>query len=64
MKTFRFHDYGEPASVLWLEDVAVPEPRAGQVRVQVHACGFNPADWFLCRGLFAGDLPRGIGLGC
>ena len=62
MKTLRFHDYGEPASVLRLEDVAVPEPRAGQVRVQVHACGLNPADWFLCRGLFAGDLPRGIGL--
>jgi NADPH:quinone reductase-like Zn-dependent oxidoreductase len=28
----------------------------------VHACGLNPADWALCRGLFAGDLPRGIGL--
>ncbi|WP_244287228.1 alcohol dehydrogenase catalytic domain-containing protein [Amycolatopsis rubida] len=22
----------------------------------------NPADWALCEGLFAGDLPRGIGL--
>ena len=26
------------------------------------ACGVNPADWWLCRGLFAGELPRGIGL--
>ena len=62
MKTLRFHDYGEPADVLRLEDALAPEPRAGQIRVRVHACGLNPADWFLCRGLFAGDLPRGIGL--
>ncbi len=62
MKTLRFHDYGEPESVLRLEDVAVPEPYAGQIRLRVHACGLNPADWFLCRGLFPGNLPRGIGL--
>ena len=62
MKTLRFHEYGEPVDVLRLEEVAVPSPRAGQIRVRVHACGLNPADWFLCRGLFAGDLPRGVGL--
>ena len=62
MKTLRFHEHGEPADVLRLEEVAVPRPRAGQIRVQVHACGLNPADWALCRGLFAGDLPRGVGL--
>jgi NADPH:quinone reductase-like Zn-dependent oxidoreductase len=27
----------------------------------VHAAGLAPADWALCRGLFAGNLPRGIG---
>ena len=62
MKTLRFHEYGEPADVLRLEEAAVPSPRAGQIRVRVHACGLNPADWSLCRGLFAGDLPRGVGL--
>ncbi len=62
MKTLRFHEYGEPADVLRLQDVAVPNPGTGQIRVRVHACGLNPADWFLCRGLFAGDLPRGVGL--
>jgi len=62
MRTLRFHGYGEPADVLRLEDVAVPHPGAGQIRVRVHACGLNPADWALCRGLFARDLPRGIGL--
>ncbi len=62
MRTLRFHGYGEPADVLHLEQAEVPQPRAGQVRVRVHACGLNPADWALCRGLFAGDLPRGVGL--
>ena len=62
MKTLRFHEYGEPSDVLRLEGVAVPRPGAGQIRVRVHACGLNPADWYLCRGLFPGGLPRGIGL--
>ena len=62
MKTLRFHEYGGPADVLRLEDVAVPSPRAGQIRIRVHACGLNPADWALCRGLFPGNLPRGVGL--
>lgn len=62
MKTLRFHEYGEPADVLRLEEVAVPDPRAGQIRVRVHACGLNPADRALCRGLFDSDLPRGVGL--
>jgi NADPH:quinone reductase-like Zn-dependent oxidoreductase len=28
----------------------------------VQTCGLNPADWALCSGLFAGELPRVIGL--
>jgi len=62
MRTLRFRDYGGPADVLRLENADAPEPRAGHIRVRVHACGLNPADWALCRGLFAGDLPRGVGL--
>ncbi len=62
MKTLRFHGYGEPADVLKLEDATIPRPGSGRIRVLVHACGLNPADWALCRGLFAGGLPRGIGL--
>jgi NADPH:quinone reductase-like Zn-dependent oxidoreductase len=33
------YDYGEPADVLRLEEAGVPEPRAGLIRVRVHACG-------------------------
>ncbi len=62
MAAVRFHDYGEPAEVLHLEQIPVPSPGPGRVRVRVHACGLNPADWALCRGLFAGQLPRGVGL--
>ena len=62
LKTLRFHEYGEPADVLRLETAVIPNPGAGQIRVRVHACGLNPADWALCRGLFSGKLPRGIGL--
>ncbi|MCW6513190.1 NADP-dependent oxidoreductase [Lichenifustis flavocetrariae] len=62
MRTLRFSQYGEPKEVLRLEETDIPEPKAGHVRVKVHACGLNPADWALCRGLFAGNLPRGIGL--
>ena len=62
MRTLRFHAYGEPAEVLTLERAPVPETAAGRVRVSVRACGLNPADWALCRGLFPGKLPRGVGL--
>ena len=61
MRTVRFHEYGEPADVLRLETVPVPEPGPGRIRIAVHACGLAPADWALCRGLFPGTLPRGIG---
>ncbi|MEU9017324.1 NADP-dependent oxidoreductase [Actinomadura sp. NPDC048394] len=62
MRTLRFHEYGAALDVLRLDDAEPPVPGPGQVRVAVEACGLNPADWALCGGLFAGDLPRGVGL--
>jgi NADPH:quinone reductase-like Zn-dependent oxidoreductase len=43
MKAVRFHEYGGP-EVLKVEDVAVPEPGAGEVRVRVAGAAFNPVD--------------------
>ncbi|QOS79533.1 NADP-dependent oxidoreductase [Paenibacillus sp. JNUCC31] len=64
MRTIRFHNYGEPTDVLCLDEVVIPEPGPGRIRVSVRACGLNPVDWGMCRGHFAGQLPlpRGIGL--
>jgi NADPH:quinone reductase-like Zn-dependent oxidoreductase len=61
MHTVRFHEYGEPQDVLRFESADVPEPGPGLIRVAMYAAGLAPADWALCRGLFAGSLPRGIG---
>ena len=62
MKALRLQSYGAPLEVLQLEDTAIPNPGAGQIRVRVHACGLNPADWALCQGFMPSSLPRGIGL--
>lgn len=62
MRTIRYFKYGEPAEVLRLEEAPIPAPKAGHVLVRVHACGLNPADWALCRGLSARQVPSGIGL--
>ena len=62
MRTVRFHEHGEPLDVLRLDEAVVPTPAADHIRVRVIACGLTPADSALCRGLFAADLPRGVGL--
>ncbi|WP_258168770.1 alcohol dehydrogenase catalytic domain-containing protein [Paenibacillus sp. AR247] len=62
MRAIRLHDYGEPADVLRMEQVEIPSPGPGRIRVTVRACGLNPVDWVLCKGLYPGKLPRGIGL--
>ena len=62
MRAVRFHRHGEPLDVLELDDLAVPTPSPNNIRVRVAACGVTPADSALCRGLFGGDLPQGVGL--
>ncbi|MGW2095894.1 NADP-dependent oxidoreductase [Promicromonospora sukumoe] len=52
MKAVRFHETGS-AEVLRYEDVEVPVPGAGEVRVQVAGSAFNPADG----GMRGGFLP-------
>ena len=61
MKALRLETYGRPFDVLRLEDVAIPNPGIGQVRVRVHACALNPADWVVCEGFLPVPPPRGIG---
>jgi NADPH:quinone reductase-like Zn-dependent oxidoreductase len=61
MKALHLETYGKPFDVLRLEDVAIPNPGTGQVRVRVHACALNPADWAVCEGFLPVPPPRGIG---
>jgi NADPH:quinone reductase-like Zn-dependent oxidoreductase len=61
MKALQVHRYGAPAEVLTLAKAPIPTPGAGQVRIRVHACAFNPADWAVCQGFFPLPPPRGIG---
>ncbi|MCG7286997.1 NADP-dependent oxidoreductase [Cellulomonas sp. ACRRI] len=57
MKAVRFHQTGG-ADVLRYEDVALPEPGAGEVRVRVAGSAYNPADG----GMRGGFLPIPITL--
>jgi NADPH:quinone reductase-like Zn-dependent oxidoreductase len=52
MKAIRFHGVGGP-EVLTYDEVDLPQPVAGQVRVRVAASAFNAAD----NGMRAGFLP-------
>jgi len=44
MRAWRVHEYGNPLEVLRLDEVAVPEPGPGEVRVNVQAIPLNLND--------------------
>lgn len=50
MNAIRVHEAGGP-EVLRYERVPIPELRAGEVLVRVHAVGVNPPDWYLRDGM-------------
>ena len=56
MKAVRFHDYGDP-DVLRYEDVDLPVPAAGQVRVRVAATSFNGVDANIRAGFMREPIP-------
>ncbi|MEW2512837.1 NADP-dependent oxidoreductase [Streptomyces sp. NPDC046870] len=56
MKAVRFHEYGEPG-VLRHEDVELPVPGAGEVRIRVAATSFNPVDGNIRGGFMRGPIP-------
>ena len=56
MKAIRFHQYGD-TDVLRYEDVAVPDPAAGQVRVRVAGTTFNGVDANIRAGNMQGPMP-------
>jgi NADPH:quinone reductase-like Zn-dependent oxidoreductase len=56
MRAVRFHDFGQP-SVLVVENIARPEPGAGQVLIRVDAAGVNPIDWKIRAGYLKQFMP-------
>ena len=59
-KAVRFHKTGGP-EVLQLDDVTVPDPGPGQVRIRHSAIGVNFVDTYQRTGLYALALPSGAG---
>src|SRR5207302_9781585 len=55
-KAVRFHEYDD-ASVLRLEEISRPAPRAGEVLVRVRATGVHPMDWKLRAGYLKDFVP-------
>jgi NADPH:quinone reductase-like Zn-dependent oxidoreductase len=50
MQAVRIHGFGGP-DVLRVDEIPVPEPGPGEVRVSVHAVGVNPPDWYMREGM-------------
>jgi NADPH:quinone reductase len=61
MKAIRFHKTGGP-EVLQYEEVELPPPGKGEVRIRHHAIGLNFIDTYHRSGLYPVPLPSGIGL--
>ena len=56
MQAIVFERFGEPADVLTLRDVAMPQPGPGEVRIRMRASPVNPSDIMVVRGGY-GRLP-------
>lgn len=57
MKAVVFDRFGDPAEVLHVADVPMPEPGRGEVRVRMLASPINPSDLLTVRGQY-GRLPK------
>ena len=61
MKVVRVHKYGGP-EVLTLEEIPVPEPKAGEARVKIAAIGVNYIDIYQRTGLYPLQTPFTLGM--
>jgi zinc-binding alcohol dehydrogenase/oxidoreductase len=61
MRAVRLHELGGPQN-LRIDDVAIPQPQAGEVLVRLRAAAFNRRDVYITQGLYPGiALPRILG---
>jgi NADPH:quinone reductase-like Zn-dependent oxidoreductase len=57
MRAVRINSFGD-ASVLSIEDIAIPEPGPGEILVRVVASSVNPIEWKIRSGMMAKALQR------
>jgi NADPH:quinone reductase-like Zn-dependent oxidoreductase len=57
MKAVRFNRFGDPKEVLHIQELPIPQPNPGQVRVRMIASPINPSDLLVVRGAY-GRLPQ------
>ena len=60
VNAIRMHAYGGP-EVLQFEEIELPEPGAGEVRIRHTAIGLNFIDTYHRSGLYPMELPTGLG---
>jgi len=60
VKAVRVHEFGD-ASHLVYEDAPMPEPKNGEVRVKVQACGLNFVEVYQRKGQYSSSLPFTLG---
>jgi len=53
MRAWQIKRHAEPADAIELVDVPVPEPDAGEIRIEVDAAAISLPDVFMCRGTYA-----------
>ena len=59
-KAIRIHEYGGPEVLRW-EEVKIPSPASGEVRIQNKAIGLNYIDTYQRTGLYPLNLPAILG---
>lgn len=65
MKALRVVRHGEPTNALAIEEIPMPEPGVGEVRITVSAASVNFGDIARCRGTLAsvmGQIPFTLGM--
>jgi len=61
MKAVRLHQFGDP-DVLVYEDAPKPEPKDGEVLIQVAAAGINPVDAMVEKGAMEKEVTHTLPL--
>ncbi len=60
MHAIRVHEYGDAGKLIY-EDVPMPQPKAGEVRVKLAATGLNFVEIYNRKGLYPSALPLALG---